>query len=179
MQLSMKNTSIGIRIALALALPIAALLFLSLWTLANYHRAANETHDLRKMAEFAPAVSALIHELQQERGLSAGFLGSGGTDFAERLANRHEKTDVQRAVFFGALKRVGIEHFDPRQGHSLAAVQQNLDRLPAWRSAVAGQKLTAEEAIENYSKTIDQLIATLKILLLLSTSSELSTSINA
>jgi diguanylate cyclase (GGDEF)-like protein/PAS domain S-box-containing protein len=175
----MQNTSIGNRIALALALPIIALLFFSLWTLAGYHRIANDTHDLREMAEFAPAVSALIHELQQERGLSAGFLGSNDEAFAENLSPQNDKTDAKSSSFLDALKRVGTERFDIRQGHSLTAAQESLEQLPVWRRSVAARGMTAEEITDKYSRTIEELIASLKTLLLFSTSGELSNSINA
>jgi diguanylate cyclase (GGDEF)-like protein/PAS domain S-box-containing protein len=179
MQLTMQNTRIGNRIALALALPIAALLFLSLWTLAGYHRVANDTRDLREMVEFAPTVSGLIHELQRERGLSAGFLGSSGTAFADRLKLHYGNTDAKQLAFIGSLQRIGNERFGARTARQLAAAQKHLEQLPVWRHAVGERTITAEEATENYSQTIEALIASLRTLLLFSTSADLSNSINA
>lgn len=74
MELRMHNFRIGTRIGMALALPIAGLLAFSLWTLAGYYRTAGDMKDVRRMAEFAPNASTLVHSLQRERGLDVRLL---------------------------------------------------------------------------------------------------------
>ncbi|MFZ2855359.1 MAG: EAL domain-containing protein [Rhodocyclaceae bacterium] len=179
MKFRLDNTSIGDRIALALALPIIGLLFFALWMISSYQHIANDTRDLREMAELAPAVSTLIHELQQERGVSAGFIGSGGSAFADRLPRHHVRTDQKQQALFASLERIAIEHFDERLGRQIVAAQKKIEKLPEWRSAVMARNIAADEATANYSETIGELIAIIKEMLMVSTSSELSRSISA
>jgi diguanylate cyclase (GGDEF)-like protein/PAS domain S-box-containing protein len=175
----MQHTSIGKRIGLALALPIVALVFMSLWMVFSYHRTADDAGDVRKMTAFAPTVSALIHELQQERGLSAAFLQSGGTTFAERLTGHYPKTDAQLATYLESIKDINFAKFDARPVEQITRIQSQLDQLSQWRQAVRTHKISPEEITENYTLTIDRLIAAVKTLQLLRTSSDLSNAISA
>jgi diguanylate cyclase (GGDEF)-like protein/PAS domain S-box-containing protein len=179
MELKMQNTAIGIRIALALALPIIGLLFFALWMLSGYLRMANDTRDFRKMVEVAPVVNALIHELQQERGVSAGFLGSGGSAFAERLPTRYVQTDKKLQELSDAFKRIALDNFDVRVQRQIVTAQERIESLSGWRRSVSTQDISVDQLTANYGITIDELIAVIKEMLLVSTRPELSRSINA
>jgi diguanylate cyclase (GGDEF)-like protein/PAS domain S-box-containing protein len=181
LRVALQNTSIGRRFALALALPIAGLLFFSLWMLSGYLRVASDTRDFRKIAEIAPAVSALVHELQQERGISAGFIGYGGDGgaFAERLPARHIETDEKQRQLFTSLGQLSIGDFDERLGHQILAAKQNIEKIPEWRRAVIERQISADELTANYNATIEELIAIIKEMLLVTSNPELSRSINA
>ena len=48
------------------------------------------------LTELSVVYSELVHELQKERGMTAGFLGSGGTQFASKLKNQRQDTDKKR-----------------------------------------------------------------------------------
>lgn len=41
----------------------------------------------------------LVHELKKERGMSAGFLGSGGNNFRSELSNQRKLSDQRFADF--------------------------------------------------------------------------------
>ena len=56
----------------------------------------NSYSNIKKTAsliELSVKMSAVLHELQKERGASAGFLGSKGTKFVDILPNQHTSTD--------------------------------------------------------------------------------------
>jgi len=48
------------------------------------------------VSDVAVASSALVHELQKERGLSAGLIGSKGEKFREELDKQRKETDARR-----------------------------------------------------------------------------------
>ena len=54
----------------------------------------NETHDI---IELSVKMSSVLHELQKERGASAGFIGSGGKKFADILPLQQKETDKRIA----------------------------------------------------------------------------------
>ena len=185
----LQNMPIGKRIALALAMPIVGLLFFSLWTLGIYQRTANDARDLLAMAGLAPSVSALIHELQQERGVSAGFIGSrpagngnGNNAFADRLPARYQQTDEKKQALFTLIDspdNLAIANFDQRLGRQIQAARETLEKLSDWRQATLKRELRADEITTNYGNTIEELIAIIREMLLASTSTGLSRTINA
>ncbi|MCL4757491.1 MAG: nitrate- and nitrite sensing domain-containing protein [Rhodocyclaceae bacterium] len=60
----------------------------------NY-QAMRESTRITAVSEVALAASALVHELQKERGLSAGFIGSRGQRFGDELSRQQRDTDAR------------------------------------------------------------------------------------
>lgn len=178
MSLTLKNKPIGTRIGLALALPILGLLFFAAWTVLGYHKIASDTSELHNMASLAPAVGAVVHELQQERGVSAGYAGSRGKEFEDRLLDRRVSTDGQVRFYYDALDNLR-EQGDPRLRRQIAIAQSRVGALPGLRRAVSDFQIDADELIEHYSATIDDLIGILRVMLLEGSNAELSRSLNA
>ena len=56
----------------------------------------------RHLVELSDSVAKLVHETQKERGMSSGFLSSGGTKLADKLQSQRVKSDKE----FEALKQV-------------------------------------------------------------------------
>ena len=66
------------RIGIALALPLAGVLALCAIAISDQMKVAGDMARLQTLSALAPEVSALVHELQKERGNSAGFIGKKG-----------------------------------------------------------------------------------------------------
>lgn len=63
-----------------LLLPILGVLFLSIHsTVNNYHTSSNLSL-INEQVLLSRKISALVHEFQKERGMTAGFLSSGGSN---------------------------------------------------------------------------------------------------
>lgn len=65
-------------------------------TLLENHRKLGADADLTQLAH---AIGALTHELQKERGASAGFISSQGESFADALPGQRASSDNAIAVF--------------------------------------------------------------------------------
>ena len=108
---------------------------------------------LELASEFA-AVSNLIHELQRERGYSAGHVASGGANFIPELADQHTRST-------GALDaaRQEVMSLSPAaQGHFDAAITA-LENLAAMRDEVGGLSTTVPELAGFYTGVINELLA--------------------
>ncbi|GAB2530359.1 EAL domain-containing protein [Simplicispira piscis] len=158
MQARLQNIPIGQRIALALALPMAGFLFFVVWVLASHQRTANDMRSLREMAELASFAGSLVHEVQLERGLSAAYLGSGGTDFVLSQAVRHARTDEQLAALQQALQQLDLDHYDDRLRLRIEDARVQWNALPAWRREAAAHDVTPEVQLARYSAAIHALI---------------------
>jgi methyl-accepting chemotaxis protein len=56
-----------------------------------------EGSQMAAISDVSVAASGLVHELQKERGMSAGFIGSRGTKFGDALEKQRKDTDDRRA----------------------------------------------------------------------------------
>jgi len=63
-----------------------------IYTTWNEYKNIKET---KKLVEFSIKMSAVLHELQKERGASAGFIGSKGTKFVKILPSQYKLTDIK------------------------------------------------------------------------------------
>ena len=61
--------------------------------------------------EVSIAASNLVHELQKERGASAGFTNSKGKKFSEVLTKQRKDTNVKREALKAMLSRVDTQQF--------------------------------------------------------------------
>jgi methyl-accepting chemotaxis protein len=90
----------------------------------------------------------LAHELQRERGMSAGFLGSGGSKFRDALPAQRKVVDTLLVRF----------HQDPAL-LALTEVQQALTGLTAMRERVGALGVEVAEQVGFYTRLITQLLA--------------------
>lgn len=81
------------KLALLVVVPLIGILFFLQTIVRQELTVREETSVLLEIAEISVAVSALVHELQKERGMSAGYLGSQGKKFATELPAHQTVTD--------------------------------------------------------------------------------------
>lgn len=103
--------------------------------------------------EQATVISDLIHALQRERGASAGFIGSGGRAFGDKLSS-HKKGVDQAIVRYSEIRNA----FQGAPDQSTALVASRLNQLYGMRSQVTGLNANVSEAAQFYSSAIDGLI---------------------
>ena len=107
-----ENVKIGARVGAAAVLPLLGMTIYAGFTMAEKHAASREMTHVEDLAHLAPTVSALVHEMQQERGKSAGFLGSRGKDFAEHLPLQRQATEERDAELRAAIQVFTFEDHD-------------------------------------------------------------------
>ncbi|MFN3199225.1 MAG: methyl-accepting chemotaxis protein [Bradymonadia bacterium] len=132
------------------------------------------------LAELAPTLSAVIHELQKERGNSAGFIGSKGAQaFKDRLSAQRTSTDAAVSTLMTALEQHHTEdygsHFHQRLTQSLTL----LKALEAHRTAVSNMSWTVGDMAKRYTAIIHELIQSISTMGQFARSGELVNTIGA
>jgi len=94
-----KNVSFSTKLVAILIIPLTAFVFVTGYLINSSYAEKQEIEHLKVLPDFSVAASALVHELQTERGLSAGYLSSKGVKFADQLASHATHTDERLAEF--------------------------------------------------------------------------------
>ncbi|GAB4403616.1 MAG: hypothetical protein OHK0048_22620 [Rhodoferax sp.] len=136
---------------------LVAFPLLALMTVAGFgaktewqqYQAAQRTDRLMPLAV---ALSAVIHNLQIERGSSTGFSTSGGKKFADVMAQRRDITDASVQTL-AASARVAPE--------LAASALQRLAELSSARADITALKKTGPQTAAYYTETINVLLAAL------------------
>lgn len=148
----------------ALWVLVCFFLAISFFAANNLSQKVQDRYDasvIRTWTESSIQANVLIHELQKERGLSSGYLASGGTKFGERLAQQREKTSQ-------AILQLASQIQDVEEEYSVLA-QQILSAMPdeeglnQRRKFIIDLGLSQEAAVDYYSRLINGLFEQLLI----------------
>ncbi len=140
------------RIRLLLFIPMAALLLLSAYLISKAASDRNAAGNAAQLLEITVTGSLLVHELQKERGMTAGFLGSQGARFGEAIRKQRLETDVKRLALEGVLERDAdlIEAYPAFEGKFLE-LDKRLDKLDDMRGRVDRMSISLGEALAFYT----------------------------
>lgn len=118
---------------------------LTAWTLRG---GAQRLSDL---AALGVRVSGLVHELQKERGASAGFLGSRGAKFGSELAAQRQDTDVKQQVLHDFVSSFDAPAYGGKLQQGLDIVLGELDQIAAKRGLIDRFELPLGDALAYYT----------------------------
>ncbi len=144
----MNKLGLAHKMLLVVCLPLLALLFFSGRYVYERYQVEQEMGQAQAALYVVREAAQLVHELQKERGMSAGFLGSGGNKFRDALPAQRKLVDTLLVRF----------HEDPAL-LALGEVQQALTGLTAMRERVGALGVEVAEQVGFYSRLISQLLA--------------------
>ena len=175
----LKDVKIGTRISLSLVLPLVGLLLFSGYTAAINFKTASEMGELRELALLAPTISALVHEMQKERGASAGFIGSKGTKFTKKLPDQRKLTDAGRASLSEAFQAFDASAYGAGLAGKMDLALKALSGLDGTRKGVSALAITVPGMAKYYTGTIAKLLSIVEEMALISTNAEVTNAITA
>jgi len=142
---------IAYKLGLMLLIPLVGVILLSALLMYDTGRSLSEHRTLSSLARFGVHASALVHELQKERGMTAGYLGAEGGAFGEELQRQRKATDTRQAELRTFLETFDATGIDTTFARQLTAATERLTRLPQVRKEVDRLTIDAAEAIGYYT----------------------------
>ncbi len=122
---------------------------------------AQSARDMREVLAKAEYMSAVVHELQRERGQSAGFISSQGANFADTLPERRAASERAFDALEGTLTDLSPRIVDAFSGQveSMRADRAQIDTM---RRQVDAGSVTVPQMAALYTDAIADLIVTVK-----------------
>ncbi len=153
------NAPLRIKLFFLLLLPGLGLL----WFAGNNSLRLNElrgaSEQTIQLVDLSVISSNLVHELQKERGMSAGYLSSNGSKFKDELVIQRRSTDERNAVFENFIN----SHQSLLQPGDINTqvnfIQQQLASLADTRSAVTSLTIKVKEAVGYYTTMNSRLLS--------------------
>ena len=175
-----KNMRIRNRILLIVLLPLAGLTAISGLGVLQKATVTTSMAELQALADLAPTISAMVHELQKERGNSAGFIAANGTGaFRNRLDAQRRATDEVRERFTHAIATFDVAAYGEAFVQRIEAAQAELARLDDRRDQVSDLDLSVGEMANYYTGTITLLLDSIAEMAVLSDDPRVSNTITA
>jgi len=107
---------------------------------------------LKENINIAISLSRLLHETQKERGATAGFLGSKGKKFRNKLKAQRIVTNKKLSRLKFIISQVGLDDCVDESVDSVNKVLKELNKLDEIRSQVDNFSIAANNAIDYYTK---------------------------
>ncbi|MFU8789724.1 MAG: methyl-accepting chemotaxis protein [Methylobacter sp.] len=158
--------------------PLVGLLGLSAFTVTQQFKAISVADKVSELAVFSFHASALVHELQKERGMSAGFLGSKGQKFRSELQDQHRLSSEKFNALEHSLNSSDIKS-DAHIAPPLHKVLSELQRLRQMRQDILNLSVPAAQAIGYYSDVNAQFLDIISYLPQLSLDTTMSAQLSA
>lgn len=149
------NLKVVHKLILMLLFPVIGLFYFSISDLSVSSDTHTKLEHLQNQSLFSVKSSALVHELQKERGMSAGFLGSSGNAFSSELKRQRRLTDNKIIEF-----RQQMENFyqlsddsfnDDDMSRSAIKAINKLQNINDQRKAIDNLEIEAKLAIKYYT----------------------------
>ncbi len=133
-----------------------------------------QSQEIELLVDVSPYVSAVVHEMQKERGQSAVYLGSKGTKFVTELPKQQALTDSKIAALHQRLASAEQEGVDERFLTELADGINRLSAISQKRKSIMDQSLKVPAMANYYTTTIASLLTPIDHVLLLAEDSKVS-----
>ena len=150
--------SLKSRLLLIAAVPLAIMLGLgasSAWQKYSNYQARIQAGAL---VGLVIDLGETVHELQLERGASSRFLGSKGSEFADKLTAQRKSSDAASARLTENIRPSDPSTVGPRYIKLLEAASEPLGELTKKREQITRLALEPDESFRFYGETISQLL---------------------
>ncbi|WP_457623753.1 nitrate- and nitrite sensing domain-containing protein [Persephonella sp.] len=155
------NLSIKSKLLILSVLPIAVILIYSGFLLLEGWSKYKEETALEHAVFLSVKISSLVHEIQKERGRTAGFLGSNGEKFGSELNKQRELTDKRLTDLKDYVKKMDLSELPPNLRREIHSVMENLDQIPEIREDVDRFSISLKEALRIYTDINSKLLHTI------------------
>ena len=134
---------------------------------------------LKELAAIAGMITEIAHEAQKERGMTAGYLGSQGKKFGDRLPNQRGAADLKHAALEDFLTNSTAYKTDPALSTSLGDALNKFAKINTIRQQIDSLSIPTQEAISFYTGMIHQFLAMIPMIAKSSPNQEVMKSLTA
>lgn len=139
------------RVYLAVWLPLLMALILGVQSVFEQYNTKQEMERLAVLMTLTEHFGNVVHEMQKERGMTAGFLGSKGKAFANKLPKQREKVNKEIADLNRFIKAMPKEGLSSVFLQELSSQQSFLKKRQSIRRKVSDLSISVGEAIRYYT----------------------------
>lgn len=147
----MRNLRLRYKILLLVGVPFIALLYVSWGLLTQMQSKLELTSRFESLSALTLSSSALVHELQKERGSSAGFISAEGKAFSDILAVQLPLTDERLTNFNDQLANMEVGSYSEGFEANISELQSLMLSLNRNRNLVSTLSVSVAEVVAFYS----------------------------
>ena len=149
------DISLTQKLILMLIVPLLTLIFYTVSEVRRAQGVVQENESISEVVQFSVVANALVHELQKERGLSAGYVGSGGEQFKAAVPEQQQLTDVKIASLKSFLQGFDTQNLPETFSKKLELMLLNLAKIESKRQNVLNLNLSVQDTLSYYTNDLN------------------------
>lgn len=152
------------RLLLTVLVPVLVAVGIAMVTIVEKRAEIAEAQRLQSMATLAIKISALVHEIQKERGMTAGFIGSGGKKFIKELPEQREQTRAKMKDLKLASSQIDLPETSATMAKSFNQALSTTEKFDSMRKGIDKLKVPLGEALSSYTASNAALLNTIALM---------------
>ncbi|MGI1944742.1 methyl-accepting chemotaxis protein [Shewanella glacialipiscicola] len=150
------NLSLKQKLLMVVLPPLLACFLYGALFLVQKYEYRQDLKQVVQLSELAVTNSNLVHEIQKERGMSAGFISSGGKTFADKIPGQRKMTDTQLKLYQSFITENTLPAvFAPK----VRELNTLLGKLTVIRSQVDNLSINIADEVAYYTEVNNRLLA--------------------
>jgi len=174
-----KNIKIKNKLLILVILPVLGFMFYGSNFIIKTYNESNKIKRFDDVIHLTLKLAHLTDEMQKERGVTAGFLGSKGVKFVDEIQNQRLETDKKIEELKKFMSSFDKKMYPNDFQNNLENAFYNLKEIDLIRSKISTLSITNSNAISYYTKTNANLLNTIAKIAKLSTDVELANKLSA
>ncbi|MEM7652991.1 MAG: nitrate- and nitrite sensing domain-containing protein [Pseudomonadota bacterium] len=151
--------TIRARLFVGILIPIAGVVLLGAFAVFTAVSQLNQYRVLTPMTEISVRASAVVHELQKERGRTVGLITSGwSAENAAAVASQRDLSDPALSDYALSLQELAIEQKLPELTEVLDRITREIERIDGHRARVDAQDMSVSDNVQFYTYLIERMI---------------------
>jgi methyl-accepting chemotaxis protein len=155
---ALNNIRISIRILIACAIPVLALLWYAGAAVIDKNTMSHRIDDFEQLVILATKSTGIVHELQKERGIVGVFVGSQGAQFSDELKAQRQAVEAPLRAMQESAAAIPSATLSPDLAEQLGRAMGQLAMLSSKRGEIDRLSLAANDATGYYTQTITELL---------------------
>ncbi|HEY9203156.1 MAG TPA: nitrate- and nitrite sensing domain-containing protein [Sulfurimonas sp.] len=175
----LNNISIKLKMALMVIVPVLVIL---LWLTTESYNSYKEVKALEKISEmvlFSQKSSSLVHNLQKERGASAGFISSNGAKFSSELVSIRKDTDATLLELKKFYSQIPLDEYSESMRTKMQKAVDALSKIGEIRKGVDALNVAVSVPVGYYTSLNAAFISAIEEIIKMSDNAKTNNEINA
>ena len=175
----LNNISIKSKMVLMIIVPIIVILgSLGMDSYRSYKEVVI-LKQIEEMVGYAQKSSTLVHNLQKERGASAGFISSKGAKFSSELQSIRKDTDKTLLELENYSKSISLNDYPQNLRLKISNAANNLSKIQEIRSQVDSLNIAVSVPIGYYTSANGDFLKAIEEIAKISANANMNNAINA
>jgi len=157
----LKDITLIWQIIIISGIPLLAIIFFASSLIKNEYTAYSNTSKLQSALAISFDATDLVHELQKERGLTAGYIGSKGIKFKSKILEQQKITDKKIEHLKTIYQSSNLKLFTKEFSAPIIEGMKQLNSITTTRKNVRSLSATFKEGTSFYTTLIAKYMKTI------------------